>query len=255
MKENTELKFADGRVIRKCPRVKKNYLRGGRLGTAVDVVVGIDTDYAHRFDDELVAAEITVPATYHTVGLPRVEIINKELWPKELVTEVIRRIKESYELRDNPKALEYIVSKLTNAFKKEKEMELSDGHLLIGGLDYKFDYKGTPSAGYENLFVLGNVKRLATGVIENMPLLTIKNLFTLGYSFGFRTDPSYENNKDVWCKKLEFLLISYLNLLAGFSGYDLNKQIVYFKWLSQLNVFIREIASLPSVARNDIALF
>ena len=240
--EKKYIELADGRQVRRGPWIDKSGFwrmseRGFRIG--VYAISEHMLQHGEQWGDVIILLEVEIPVNYSgTVKLPIIRVTNKELWAKALTTEVVRVLRQS--TRDQKaldygkiriikqsgrykKEIKYIVGKVSRVLEKEKELILPDGRRLVGDLGFTLDWSRETIA-HDDLHVWGNIKGPTTEETERTLLLTIKDLYHLLWP-GSIKEPSWTKNKEVWCKKLEFVVVNYLNLLVDFASPPLKKQI------------------------------
>lgn len=208
--EKKNLKLADGRKVLFCGLSWDDEARE-KNGFKIRV------DVMGRFGRN----RIEIVKVFNPVGNivpPLVQVLEKDLWTKNLLAKVIEALKQDGK---GGKKLEYIVSKVAGAFKK-KELILPNGDVLIDDLNFTFDRNnaGLPAA-YNDLLIWGDIKHRTGKII----MLTIRNLYTLDYP-GSDIKLSCKKNKLAWCKDSESLVVDYLKTLAYFSSRELSQQIL-----------------------------
>ncbi len=253
--EKEYIKLADGREVRRGPYIDQ----GGFLSIEGKFRVGI---YAldpamllyrggEKWGDSITILEVKIPANYHSVKLPDVNILEKGLWTKDLTTEVIRVLRQSDK---DKKAIGYVIAKLTG---KEKELILGDGRRLVGDLEFSL-HSNSDTFVHDDLTVFGNIKDQKMGEMEKTTLFTIKYLYPFFWP-GSDKRPTWTKNREVWCKKLEFVVINYLHLLVDFADAPLNKQISEIardladksEWAVTCHSIFQKLIGLSSKVRED----
>ncbi|MBI5733631.1 MAG: hypothetical protein HY973_01665, partial [Candidatus Kerfeldbacteria bacterium] len=207
--------LADGRIVIRGPWINRS---GYYLVSTHKFRIGIYAisqemlQHNEKYGDNLDILEVGVPVGFcGNITLPKIQILNQELWTRDLLTEVIRVLRQSNEY--SQRVTEYVAGKLSRMFEKEKELILKDNNRLVGDLDSSLGWGKGSSPGHEDLQIWGNIKNPQTGNTEKTNLLTINDLYILIWPGSTKT-PTYVKNKEIWCKKLEFLVINYLNLLV-----------------------------------------
>jgi|GEM_PF-3751025 len=226
MKKEESIKLADGRIVLRGPWIDgTGYWKSeGRFNVRIYVISPAMLQHSEKYGDSIIILEVKIYLSYiGTINLPEIKLMNQELWTKDLVTQVARTLRQSKAA--SSQETEYVVAKLSRMFEKDKELILGDGRRLVGDLQFNLESDKESSAGHENLQVWGNVKDPKTEGVERINLFTVKHLFTLSWPYTSRQTPTYVKNKEVWCKKLEFLVINYLNLLVGFATQPLEEQM------------------------------
>jgi len=151
---------------------------------------------------------------------PIVEIMNKNLWTKELRKMVKRKLAFSWEAQQYPIIIYYICERIVGAFTKEKELLLPKGRVLVGDLRFKLEPKKESSHSlykdYQNLRIIGSIRFPGSSKeVKEETLLLIQN-----FSRATKqpcNETLYIKNLDLWRGRLEFLVIKYLNMLVDFS--------------------------------------
>lgn len=223
--EKKRIKLADGRIVLRGPWIDRSgiwALKDAGFRVGIYAISPATLQYGEKFGESITILEVHIPAYYFCdIYLPRIEILQKELWTKDLMDEVIRELRQSDIGLRGQRAIGYVIAKLSRAFEKEKELVLENGR-LIG--DLEFSTGRGKEIGHYDLNVLGDIKDPKTGKVQKTTLLTIQNLYP-NFWPGPAKRPDYVKNKEFWCKKLEYLVTNYLNLLADFAGRPIDEQI------------------------------
>lgn len=258
--------LADGCLVMGGPWINPNFMRSlGDGGFSVDISVikpGLlkeeekhpSVNYRYR----LHILDVKIATNYHTVSLPKIKCFEEGLWTKDLAKAVAMAIKESRECSGRRQMVDYVVGKITGRFEKEKEMPLNDGRILVGDLSFVSEWDEDELMGSEYLRVIGKIKEGSSGATENATLLTIKHLFHNRWPGPDKRVRSIKN-KELWCKKLEILVISYLNMLADFNDNFFCEQIGKIaqsltdrsEWSVAVHQLMQKLLILDSNARDD----
>jgi len=192
--------------------------------------------------------KINVPFVYYGIEVPCFQILEKELWTANLIKAVVclLQVEEAYKT-----ALGYVAANLAAAFKQPKELKLADGSRFIGDFDYSFNAVG------HTLEIIGNVKD-AMDIISKVTVLTVEGLDSMGWPH-LRTQPTYRKNENFWCKGLDSLVTSYLEVLAKFSGREIALQIRdvighlcnHTEWSMRLRHLMAKLSTLPADRQED----
>jgi len=253
--EKKYIKLADGREVRRGPWIDQS----GFLLTQEKFRVGI---YAldpatlvyrggEKWGDSITILEVKIRANYGSVKLPEINIFEKGLWTKDLTTEVIRVLRQSDK---DKKVIGYVIAKLTG---KEKELILGDGRRLLGDLEFSL-HSNRDAIAHNDLTVFGNIKDPKMGEMEKTTLFTIKYLYLFLWP-GSDKRPTWTKNREIWCKKLEFVVINYLHLLVDFAVAPMNKQISEIardladksEWAVVCHSVFQKLISLSPEVRED----
>jgi hypothetical protein len=123
------------------------------------------------FGKNLTILKGNFPAVYDGIELPSFQILQKELWTKELISAVESELTKQ---DMHQTALAYIAANLSGALQEPKELKLASGLRLVGNFSYRLQYSREYS-GHRDLLVAGIVIG-ESGAIAEATVFTIKNL-------------------------------------------------------------------------------
>lgn len=251
--EKKQIILTDGRELKMGPFVYQGGFSVGSGKFEVNISVGRPGE-EKRWWKSIKIMEIEIPNNYFSIKVPEFKKFEEELWTDELLAEVIEALKKS----DSHKmVISYIVDKLTL---KKKELNLGNNLKLIGDLWFKT--KSSEGCISElDLIIYGNIKNIETEKAKETILFIAKHLYPYYWPGSSRT-PGYDKNKNIWCKKLEFVVINYLKLLTKFACSPIDRQILKIagnltngtEWSRKCSYFMQELRNLDFDLRNDSRL-
>ncbi len=271
MKQETRecIRLTDSRLVLRGPWVQNRYgFNNDTIEIGIYVISQSMLEIGEKWGDVLAILQVKIPDSMNGANLPKVEIAtNTKLWTKELIVAVEQVLRESCQIKGNEygklvvgdkgphykRTIEYAIKKLEIAFQNELELVLEDGRRLVGDLESDMN-----NCFEETLHVWGNVKDPATQRSERLLVFTAKDLHPFLWP-GASKKPSWTKNKEIWCKKLELVVVSYLNLLASFASHPLNEQIaaiarnlsINSEWSVICHKVLQHLLSLPPESRED----
>ena len=199
----------DGREVRRGPWIERCF-EPGKFRIGIYVVKPGENE---RFNQENVAIlEGQVPRHHFGIQVPSLEILNEGLWCDDLRQAVIDVLRRSDFYKP---AVGFIIAKLISDGNQSR-LILDNGLVLVGNLYFR--------TAFSDLCILGDILD-AAGQCKKTALFRILNLRQDFWPSLLPVNPGYDRNKKLWCKKLEGVVVSYVNSLLPFTKPPMDKQI------------------------------
>ena len=239
--EKEKVILTDGREVVDGPWIQPHPSadnRGFRMGICVEQPGIADAHQRKLCRENPTILEVKTPSTSRGIGLPSFQIFEQKLWTDELIRAVREKLRA--ENRTSKNACEYVATNLAAAFQPPKELKLPDGSKLLGDLGYTCSWQ-------DDLQITGNIRDNAGG-ISSVTVFSATHIRWNGWP-GAKPHPAGRKNEAIWCRGLEALVISYLELLARFSDSffvvpQIERVLAELKHHSAWSATLRHLAAL-----------